>query len=161
MSSRQFSFLTGPNKLDFVRVYAGAFTSLVGPPYITLWRRFYFFEFSFSTLPRRDFSLFSIFFFLFSFLRSYKKHKNANKRISYFFPLRCFLSAFFIFVRLFAFLCFCLVAFLCFFVRLVFFGAFCAFWCMQNLFVKKNNKEFKTVLVTSFILLLNSSHCRH
>ena len=91
------------------------------------------------------------FHFLFSFLRVHKKHKNANKLISFFFPLRCFLSAFFIFVRLFAF---------CAFVRLrfgvfwCFFGAFCAlcaFWCflrVQNLFVKK--KKFKT----TFILLL-------
>ena len=29
-----------------------------------------------------------------------QKHKNANKRISDFFPLRCFLGAFFISVRL-------------------------------------------------------------
>ena len=128
MSSRQFSFLTGPNKLDFVRVYASAFTSLVGPPYITLWRRFYFFEFSFSTLPRRDFSLFSIFFFLFSFLRSYKKHKNGNKWISYFFPLRCFLSVF-----LFCWLICVFVLLLgCIFVLLCAFGVF---WCFSVLFV--------------------------
>ena len=29
-----------------------------------------------------------------------QKHKNANKRIRDYFPLRCFLGAFFIFVRL-------------------------------------------------------------
>ena len=29
-----------------------------------------------------------------------QKHKNANKRISDYFPLRCFLGAFFIFVCL-------------------------------------------------------------
>ena len=29
-----------------------------------------------------------------------QKHKNANKRISNYFPFRCFLGAFFIFVRL-------------------------------------------------------------
>ena len=29
-----------------------------------------------------------------------QKHKSANKRISDYFPLRCFLGAFFIFVRL-------------------------------------------------------------
>ena len=29
-----------------------------------------------------------------------QKHKNASKRISDFFPLRCFLGAFFIFVHL-------------------------------------------------------------
>ena len=42
-----------------------------------------------------DFSLFSfIFFFLISFHRAHKNHKNSNKRISYLFPLRCFLSDF-------------------------------------------------------------------
>ena len=122
-----------------------------------------------------DFSLFSIFFFLFSFLRSYKKHKNAIKRISYFFPLRRFLSTFFIFV--------CLFAFLCFFVRLVFFGAFCAFWCFLVraksfckiiiiiliitimiiiiiIIIIIINKEFKTVLMISFILLLTIAHTK-
>ena len=29
-----------------------------------------------------------------------QKHKNANKQISDYFPLRCFLGAFFIFIRL-------------------------------------------------------------
>ena len=32
-SSRQISFLNGPNKLVFVRMYESTFTSLVGPPY--------------------------------------------------------------------------------------------------------------------------------
>ena len=32
-SSRQFSFLTGPNKLVLVRMYESTFTGLVGPPY--------------------------------------------------------------------------------------------------------------------------------
>ena len=32
-SSRQFSFLNGPNKLVFVRIYGSTFTGLVGPPY--------------------------------------------------------------------------------------------------------------------------------
>ena len=32
--------------------------------------------------------------------KAHKKHKNKNKRISDYFPLRCFLGAFFIFVRL-------------------------------------------------------------
>ena len=32
-SSKQFSFLTGPNKLVFVRMYGSTFTGLVGPPY--------------------------------------------------------------------------------------------------------------------------------
>ena len=65
---------------------------------------------------------FHFFYFLFSFLRVHKNHKNANKRISYFFPLKCFLSAFFIFVRLFAF---CAFAWL----------RFCDFWCFSVLFV--------------------------
>ena len=33
MSSRQFSFLNGPNKLVFVRMYGSTITGLVGPPY--------------------------------------------------------------------------------------------------------------------------------
>ena len=32
-SSRQFSFLNGPNKLVFVRMYGSVFTVLVRPPY--------------------------------------------------------------------------------------------------------------------------------
>ena len=31
-SSRQFSFLNGPNKLVFVRMYGSTITGLVGPP---------------------------------------------------------------------------------------------------------------------------------
>ena len=104
--------------------------------------------------------------FIFALLRSYKKHKNANKRISQYFPLRCFLGAFLIFFRLFVFCTFAWLrfcAFLCFWCFLVLFGAFWCFWCflcVQNLFVKKN-KEFKTDLITSFILLLNSSYYKH
>ena len=68
-----------------------------------------------------------------------QKHNNANKRISDFFPLRCFLStknaAFFIFACLYA---------------------FCAFCCLWNLPIKKY-KKFKTVLITSFTLLLTIS----
>ena len=106
----------------------------------------------FSTLHCRGFSFFIFYFLFFAWT---KKHKNANKRMGYFFPLRCFLSAFFIFVRLFAF---CAFAWLRFCVFLVFFGAFCVFgafcafcalcafwyffcfwcfWCVQNLSVKK------------------------
>ena len=65
-----------------------------------------------------------------------------------------FLSAF---LFLFAYLHFCAFAWLRF-------CAFCAFvlldafWCVQNLFVKK--KKFKTALITSFILLLVSSCLR-
>ena len=48
-------------------------------------------------------------------------------------------------------------AFLCFFVFfcafLCFFVLFCAFLCLWNLIIKKN-KKFKTVLITSTILLL-------
>ena len=57
----------------------------------------------------------------------------VNKQISYFFPLRCFL---------------------------ILFGAFGAFQCFLCFFVlvksyrKKKNKNFKTDLMTSFILLL-------
>ena len=115
-----------------------------------------------STLPWMDFSHFShfllvrylvrtflfflIFFFLFSFFGVHKKHKNPNKRISYFFPLRCFSSAFFIFVRLFAFCTFawlrfcafwCFLGFLVLFGVFGAFGAFWCFWCVRNLFVKK------------------------
>ena len=50
-------------------------------------------------------------------------------------------------------LCYCLVAFLHF----LCFLCFWCFWCAQNLFVKKINKEFKTALIISFTLLLNSS----
>ena len=32
-SSRQFSFLNGPKKLVFVRMYESTITGLVGPPY--------------------------------------------------------------------------------------------------------------------------------
>ena len=106
----------------------------------------------FSILHCRDFSFF---YFLFSFLRVHKKHKNANKRISYFFPLRCFLSAFLIFVPLFAFCAFARLYFCVFWCFLCFLCSwrFWCFWCVQNLFVKKK-KEFKTALITSFILLL-------
>ena len=33
MSSRQFSSLNGPNKLNFVRMYGSTITGLVTPPY--------------------------------------------------------------------------------------------------------------------------------
>ena len=104
--------------------------------------------------------IFHFFIFYFLFLRVNKKHRNANKWISYFFPLRCFLNAFFIFVCLFAF---CAFAWLCFcaFSAFCTFGAFLYFWCVQNVFVKKNIKKFKTTLITSFILLLNLSFCKH
>ena len=94
----------------------------------------------------------------------HKKHKNTNKRISYSFPFRCFLSAFFIFVFLFAFLLCAFVCFLVLFVLLVVFGAFGGFWCFLCFLVlfcaceifleKTKKKEFKTALITSFILLL-------
>ena len=93
-------------------------------------------------------------FFLFSFLRAHKKRKNANKQIGDFFPHRCFLSVFFIFLRLwhFVLLLGCVFVLLCFW----------CFWCMQNLFVKKNiYRGFKTALITSLILLLNLSYYKH
>ena len=76
-------------------------------------------------------------------------------------PLRCFLSVFFIFVCLFAFLCFYLAAFLrfgafwCFLVLYVLFRTFWGFFVRVRSFHKKNNKKFKIALITSFILLLN------
>ena len=101
------------------------------PSTFTLWRLFFF----------------SIFYFLLSFLREHKKHKNAHNRISDFSPLRCFSSAFFIFVGWFAFFCFlCFWCFWCFF-------CFLCFWCVRNIFVKKK-KKFKTALMTSFTVLL-------
>ena len=65
-------------------------------------------------------------------------HSDVFKRIFYFCSLICV---------------FCTFAWFRLCVFFVFFGAFCAFWCVQNLFVKKN-KKFKTSLITSFILLL-------
>ena len=62
-----------------------------------------------------------------------------------FFPLDVFKR---ILLFLFAYLRFCAFAWL----RFCAFYAFCAFWCVRNLFVK--NEKFKTVLITSFILLL-------
>ena len=70
--------------------------------------------------------------------------------------LRCFLSAFFIFVHLFAFV---VHLFGCIFVLLVLLVLLVLF-VRAKCFCKKNkiNKEFKTALTTSFILLLNSSY---
>ena len=59
-----------------------------------------------------------------------QKHKNANKRISDYFPLRCFLRVFLIFICL---------------------QAFCAFLWLLKLRIKKS----KIALVTSFTLLLS------
>ena len=55
-------------------------------------------------------------------------------------------------IHLFAFLCFCLSVFVPFSA----FYAFCAFWCflVRTKPFRKKNKEFKTALMTSFILLL-------
>ena len=105
----------------------------------------------FSTFPLQNFSFF---YFLFSFLRMHKKHKNANKRIytiftiytseltSYFFPLRCFLSTFLIFVCLFAF---CAFAWLRFCVFLVFFGAFQCFLVLLVRTESFHKKEIKSL----------------
>ena len=110
----------------------------------------------FSTLHCRDFSCF---YFLFSFFPAHEKHKNAKKRISFYFPLSYFL---FLFADL-HFVFFARVHF-CAFCSFCVFGAFCAFWCFLVLFgackiflLKKNNKKFKTALITSFILLPNFS----
>ena len=65
----------------------------------------------------------------------------ANKQISYFFPLKCFLSL--MNLKLVVFF----KASWCF---LVLFGAI---WCFF-VFVKSKNKKIKTGLMTSFILLL-------
>ena len=105
----------------------------------------------------------TFFFSIFYFLCAHKKHKNANKRISDFFPLRCSLSVLSIFVRLQCFVlqlgCFCAFCAVCSFSG---FCAFCTFGAF-GAFHKKNNKELKTALITSFILLLASivrySHC--
>ena len=118
-------------------------------------------DISISTLHCRDSSIFHLVTFI---CVHTKKRKSANKRIRYFFLLRCFLSAFFILVWLFAFSCVCLVTFFCFLCFLCFFafGAFWCFWCMRNLFVKKNNnKEFKNTLITPFILLLRALSITH
>ena len=76
------------------------------------------------------FFLFSIFFF---FFRVHKKYRHANKRISYFFLLRRFVNAFFIFVRLFAFCAFAWLRF-CAFSAFCAFGAFLCFLCFLVLF---------------------------
>ena len=81
------------------------------------------------------------FHFLFSISlssRAQKKHKNSNKRISYFFSLRCFLSAFLIFVRLFAFCAFARLRFCAFWCFLDIFGAFWGFMVGTKSFLKKN-----------------------
>ena len=100
----------------------------------------------FSTLHCRDFSFF--YFLFFFFLRV---HKKVNKRISIFFPLRCFLSAFLVVVRLFALCAFAWLRF-CAFQR--FFVLFCA--C--EIFSQKNKKKFETAQIASFILLVMLHH---
>ena len=92
-------------------------------------------------------------FFIFCFLVfPHKKHKKANQRISYFFST--FLSSFFIFVCSFAFCAFVWLRFSAF----VAFYAFGAFLCFLCFFVRaksfRKNKNFKTALITLFILLL-------
>ena len=58
--SRQFSFLNGPSKLVFVRMYGSTVTGLVGPPY-----------------PYN--SLVAFFAFLYFFML-YCTHKNTHKQ---------------------------------------------------------------------------------
>ena len=86
-------------------------------------------------------------FFLFSFLRAHKKHRNANKRISDFFLTDVFKRIFY----------FCSLVAFCAFAWL----RFCAFVLLVLLvraksFCKKN-KGFETALITSFILLLSDN----
>ena len=100
------------------------------------------------TLQRLSIFLFSIFFS--SYAQKIQKRKLANKLL---FSPQEFFKCIFNFFSLICVLHFCLVA-------------FCDFWCflcVQNLFVKtkKSKKNFKTALITSFILLLNLSHCKH
>ena len=61
-SSRQFSFLNGPNKLVFVRMYESTFTGLVGPPY-----------------PYCSLVAFCVFFLLFCTHKNTHKQKLTNK----------------------------------------------------------------------------------
>ena len=58
----------------------------------------------------------------------------------------------FVFLVLFVLLLGCAFTLFCAFGA---FLCFLCFLCVQNLFVKKKNKKFKTALITSFILLLN------
>ena len=113
-------YTLGLTKSVKVGMYELTFAYLVSPVHLHCLVESFFF-----------FLLFSIFF-----SSRTQKHKNANKRISYFFLLRCFLSAFIIFVYLFAFLCFCLVAFLCFLVLFVILVLFGAFLCVRKYFLK-------------------------
>ena len=85
----------------------------------------------FSTLHCRDFSFFL--FLIFFSSRAQKKYQNANKRISHYFPLRCFLSAFFVFV---AYLRFVLLLG-CVFVLLVLLVLFWGFFVRAKSFRKK------------------------
>ena len=108
---------------------------------------------------KTDISFLSIFFSIFfsSCAQKTLKRKNANKWL---FPLTCFLGTFFIFVRSLA-LCAFVWLRLCAFGAFGAFGVFCAFWCFLvlfcacEIFLWKKIKEFKTVLMTSFILLLS------
>ena len=85
LSWKQFSFLNGLHKSINTFMQVSTFIPLWGPSKKLgdIWIQYI--------------TLFHFFNFYFFFLRSYKKHKNANKWISYFFPLRCFLSAIFYF----------------------------------------------------------------
>ena len=100
----------------------------------------------------RTFLFFLIFFFLFSFLCEHKNHKNANKRISDFSPLDVFEEHFlflsicvFVLLSVYFFVLLVLLVLLLLLVLFVRDKSFCK---------KKKKKEFKTALITSFILLL-------
>ena len=118
-------------------MYALTFAYLVSPVHLhCIVETFFFF-----------FSLFSIFYFPFSFLCVHKKHKNANKRISYFFPLRCFLSHFLFFSLI------CVFVFLlgCVLVLFDAFYAFGAFSCFLLLFLcfSVRVKSFRKKIIKS------------
>ena len=95
--------------------------------------------------------LFSFFCFLFFIFYSlfFTCTKNAKKEVSeqVTFPSWMFFKRIFYFCSLICVLYFCLVAFLCF-LRFWYFWYFWCFWCFWSV------REFKTALITSFILLL-------
>ena len=123
MSSRQFTFLTGPNKLVFVCLNGSTFASLVRPPSLPC-REFSIFSNVFSTLWG-IFSFFYLFFFLF-----FSSLVQKNTKTQIIFRFRCFLITFFNFCSLicvfvhflgYVFVLFCTFDYFC---------AFCCFWVL-------------------------------
>ena len=75
-SSRQFSFLNGPNKIFFVRMYETTITGLVGPPYpYCLFVAFC----AFAWLRLYAFGVFGIFFVLLVCAKSFRKKNEEFK----------------------------------------------------------------------------------